>query len=296
MLQIAADPSGFDASYEALSDEESRRTFDWFISYRTALAFLGQDADEVVPGMMGMAQWQKVLDQAEQAFEGSVYHLGGMTVDSGLPEVAATFLLEQYSLKGIVEPGIGDVVLDCGAYRGETALWFARRIGKGGRVVAFEPSARNAEGLRANLIANRSIEVAPITVVQSAVSSSTGMLNFNAQAEGSSREDVQSMEFVPSVTIDDVVEQQHLGRVDFIKMDIEGGEVDALKGAEKTLTRFTPRLAISVYHRPNDLPDIVALVRQACSCYRLYLSHKSPGLGETVLFARCELGEDDAHA
>lgn len=97
--------------------------------------------------------------------------------------------------------------------------------------------------------------------------------------------DATAADSVPAVTIDDVVEEQHLGRVDFIKMDIEGGEVDALRGAEETLKRFTPRLAISVYHRPPDLPDIVTLVRQACPIYRLYLSHKSPGLAETVLFA-----------
>lgn len=45
---------------------------------------------------------------------------------------------------------------------------------------------------------------------------------------------------VPAVTIDDVMEEQHLGRVDFMKMDIEGGEVDALRGAEETLKKFTP--------------------------------------------------------
>jgi FkbM family methyltransferase len=286
VLQLEADPSEFDVVYDALSDEDSRRTFDWFVAYRVALAFLGQDADEVLPGRMGTAEWQTALDQTGRAFVGGAYRIDGLTVDSGLPEVAATFVLEQYRLKGIVEPGAGDVVLDCGAYRGETVLWFARRVGKDGRVVAFEPAARNAEGLRRNLAANRSVEMAPVTVLECAVSSSTGVLHFNAQAEGSSRVDADSIESVPAVTIDDVMEEQHLGRVDFIKMDIEGGEVDALRGAEETLKKFTPRLAISVYHRPHDLPDIVKLILRACPDYRLYLSHKSPGLAETILFAR----------
>lgn len=286
VLQLEADPSEFDVVYDALSDEDSRRTFDWFVAYRVALAFLGQDADEVLPGRMSTAEWQTALDQTGRAFVGGAYRIDGLTVDSGLPEVAATFVLEQYRLKGIVEPGAGDVVLDCGAYRGETVLWFARRVGKDGRVVAFEPVARNAEGLRRNLAANRSVEMAPVTVLECAVSSSTGVLHFNAQAEGSSRVDADSIESVPAVTIDDVMEEQHLGRVDFMKMDIEGGEVDALRGAEETLKKFTPRLAISVYHRPHDLPDIAKLILQACPDYRLYLSHKSPGLAETVLFAK----------
>jgi hypothetical protein len=62
--------------------------------------------------------------------------------------------------------------------------------------------------------------------------------------------------------------------------------VDALKGAEWTLKKYTPQLSICVYHRPRDLPDIVALVRQACSGYQFYLSHKAPGFAEVVLFAR----------
>lgn len=286
VLQLEADPSEFDVVYDALSDEDSRRTFDWFVSYRVALAFLGKDADDVVPGIMSTAEWQSVLDQTGRMFVSGSYRIDGMTVDSGLVEVAATFFLEQYRLKDIVEPRSGDVVLDCGAYRGETALWFARRVGKDGRVVAFEPATRNAEGLRCNLATNRSVDMAPVTAVECAVSSSTGVLHFNVHAGGGSRVDAAAAGLVLAVTIDDVVEEQHLGRVDFIKMDIEGGEVDALRGAEETLKKFTPRLAISVYHRPHDLPDIIKLILQACPDYRLYLSHKSPGLAETVLFAR----------
>jgi hypothetical protein len=94
---------------------------------------------------------------------------------------------------------------------------------------------------------------------------------------------------VAVTTIDALTDEQRLERVDFIKMDIEGGEVDALRGAQETLRKFAPRLAISVYHRPRDLPDIVATVRQARPDYRLYLSHKSPGLGDTILFAHTPL-------
>jgi len=286
ILQVQADPSEFDAVYDALHDEDSRDTFDWFISYGTALAFLGQDADEVVPGIMTTAAWQRALDQAGKTFVGGAYHIDGVTVDTLLGELVLTFFLEQYRLKDIVEPRNADVVLDCGAYKGETALWFARQVGKEGRVVAFEPAAHNLEGLRRNLAANRSMNMAPVTVLECALSNSAGMLHFNAQAGDGSHVDAESTESVPAVTIDDVVEQQHLGRVDFIKMDIEGGEVDALRGADETLRKFAPRLAISVYHRPHDLPDIVTLILQACPDYRLYLSHKSPGWADTVLFAK----------
>jgi FkbM family methyltransferase len=285
MLQLQGDPAAFDAVYDALADEDSRRTFDWFISYRTALAFLGRDADDVVPGAIGPAEWRKVVDRAGRTFAGGAYHVDGMTVDTLLGELVLTFFLEQYRLEGIVEPRSGDVVLDCGAYRGETALWLARRAGKSGRVVTFEPSSQNAEGLRRNLAANQSVEMAPITLLEAAVSSSAGLLHFNGHGENGSCLDAEATESVPAVTIDGVVEDQHLDRVDFIKMDIEGAEVDALRGAVNTLTRFAPRLAISVYHRPHDLPDIAMLIRDTCPDYRLYLSQKPPGLCDTILFA-----------
>lgn len=85
--------------------------------------------------------------------------------------------------------------------------------------------------------------------------------------------------------LDDVVSERRLASVDFIKMDVEGGEVDALKGARQTILRHGPRLAISVYHLARDLPDVVAAIRQARPDYQFFLSHKSRGLSETMLFA-----------
>lgn len=111
MLQLQADPTEFDAVYDALSDEDSRRTFDWFISYRTALAFLGgNEADDVVPGTMNPAEWQRVGDQAGRMFVGGAYHIDGMTVETLLAELVLTFFLEQYRLKDIVEPSSGLLV------------------------------------------------------------------------------------------------------------------------------------------------------------------------------------------
>lgn len=66
--------------------------------------------------------------------------------------------------------------------------------------------------------------------------------------------------------------------------------MDALDGAVTTLRTFAPRLALSVYHRPADLPDITERIRSAVPGYRLSLSQKSPGLDETILFAKAEKG------
>ena len=67
---------------------------------------------------------------------------------------------------------------------------------------------------------------------------------------------------VPLTTIDQLVTDLHLDRVDFIKMDIEGAEPNALRGANRTVGQFHPRLAISLEHRPSDPGAIPALTRQ----------------------------------
>ena len=61
-------------------------------------------------------------------------------------------------------------------------------------------------------------------------------------------------------TIDKLSAELSLDRVDFIKMDIEGAERQALEGARETIQRFRPKLAIALEHRPEDLKDIPALI------------------------------------
>jgi FkbM family methyltransferase len=285
VLEVQRHPRDFDNVYEALADEASRAVFDWFLSYRVGASFLGQDVEEVFPSPLSRERWVELLAEASRAFAHDAYHLDGVTLNSGLAEVVTTFLLRQYELRSVVEAKPGDMILDCGAYRGETALWFAKLAGPTGRVIAFEPVLGHVAALHGNVRDNLQRNLAPVDTVEAAVASSAGTLRFNSSAEGSSRVDPTRAETVPCVTVDETVANLGLDRVDFIKMDIEGGEVDALKGTQTTLRTFAPNLATSVYHKPRDLPEIVAIIREARPDYQFYLSHKSFGLAETVLFA-----------
>ena len=71
----------------------------------------------------------------------------------------------------------------------------------------------------------------------------------------------------------------------YIKMNIEGAEIDALKGAAGSIARWTPKLAIAVYHRPSDLWQIAEVVRGLNPNYDLYLRQHDGGVIETVLYA-----------
>jgi FkbM family methyltransferase len=149
----------------------------------------------------------------------------------------------------------GDVVLDCGANIG---LFTRKALDAGAsRVIAIEPSPEILECLRRNHA--RDIAAGRVTVVAEGVWDSEGKVTFQIDEEnrGADRfttgkpELDRSLE-LPVTTIDALVARLGLDRVDFIKMDIEGSEVRALRGARATLARFRPRMAIAAYHRLDD--------------------------------------------
>ena len=74
---------------------------------------------------------------------------------------------------------------------------------------------------------------------------------------------------LPLTTIDKLVVELKLDRVDFIKMDIEGAEQRALQGAHETLAKYHPRMALCTYHLPSDPEKIPALVHAAWPNYRM---------------------------
>jgi FkbM family methyltransferase len=203
---------------------------------------------------------------------------------------------EQYRLDGRVEVRPGDVVLDLGAYKGESSVWLASQTGPSGLVLAFEPNPAARVVLERNVARAADVGIGPIEILAVAAGSSRRNENFVGTAEACSRLDTGGTLAVDVTTLDDVILERELTSVDFVKMDIEGGEVDALKGARQTIVQYALRLAVSVYHLARDLPDIVALVSELRPDYRFFLSHKSPGLYETMLFASVEDGDRTSHS
>jgi hypothetical protein len=92
---------------------------------------------------------------------------------------------------------------------------------------------------------------------------------------------------ISTIAIDEVHDQS-LERVDLIKMDIEGAEPYALRGAEKTLKKFPPKLGIAVYHRIEDFLNDSSISHALDLGYRFYLRHFTIHSEEAILFARTE--------
>ena len=276
-LLALKNPQEFDGVYELLADSESRSIFDWFVKYRVAYAFLGRFADEVFPPPVTEEEFRRGMDSL--SYRGDNFHINNFEIKTNIGEMTTSWILRQYELKGCaIEEG--DHVLDGGAYKGETALWFAAN--GAGKVYAFEPDPHNFSVLLENIRKNRlSDKIVPF---QKALSRSEGRLRFSATGTDGSKASDSGNLTVESVALDELLEKNFVERVDFIKLDVEGAELEALEGGMETIKRFKPKMAISVYHTSRDIIDITKLVSQLLPEAKLYLSHKNCTFTETILF------------
>lgn len=172
-----------------------------------------------------------------------------------------------------------EVFVDGGCFDGMSSVYFSEWCNKSNyKIYAFEPDNHNSEKVRLNFekyhISNEII--------------SKGIWNEPKQLHFSNAGDVESSITDSGETIIDVDCIDNINYdspVTFIKMDIEGAELNALKGAEKTIKRDKPRLAISIYHKPEDIIEIPKLLLDYNNEYKFYLRHYSLSWFDTVLYA-----------
>jgi FkbM family methyltransferase len=222
----------------------------------------------------------------------TVEPLGFPIVVYNLPlGIHTVFTIQQYAYAGGVSIRVaeGDVVIDGGGCWGDTALYFAHLAGAGGKVVSFEFEPNNLRVYGMNLDLNPTLR-SRITVVERALWDAPGTpLNMSANGPGTSvGRGTGTGSTVLTETIDHLVEGGTVERVNFIKLDIEGAEQAALKGAEQTLKRFRPKLAIALYHSLDDFVRIPQYLDSLGLGYRFYLRHCTIYGEETILYAVSE--------
>lgn len=172
-----------------------------------------------------------------------------------------------------VEPGA--VFIDAGGYHGETSIEFVHRYPTYGRIHVFEPAPANYA-----LCCSELKDIRNVTVHPTGLSDSIATLGFTADAGSASQISDEGGETISVAPLDDLV----TGPVNFIKMDLEGWELQALKGARNAIIRNHPILAISAYHHPLDFIRIHAWVCAQRDDYDVYLRHYTEGWIETVLY------------
>lgn len=99
------------------------------------------------------------------------------------------------------------------------------------------------------------------------------------------RNDSERTFTVDAISIDEYIQKYNINKIDFIKMDIEGAETEALKGAESCLTKHRPQLAISIYHSNNDMLNIPIYLNKILKDYVFKIGQYSPDNDETILYA-----------
>ncbi len=177
-----------------------------------------------------------------------------------------------------IRPHKNNCLIDCGAFHGESSESFIRWCGnKQYEVLAVEPDYENYVVCNSNLMANNNVKV-----LNAAVYSESTHLRFNSSGTRAASITPDGGVEIDSVSVDDIAKNKH---ITFIKWDVEGTEREAIIGATETIKREMPVLAISVYHKMEDIVDLLKLCLEIVPNYKFILRHYTLGSIDTVAFA-----------
>ena len=183
-----------------------------------------------------------------------------------------------YAPKNLIEFTTAEVYVDAGSYDGDTIRSFAKSVhDRFDHVYAFEPDPVTYRALQSNFAAEPRVEA-----INAGLHRKKGVLRFKDDGSRGAIFASDGAITMPVTSLDDVVGHK---RVTYIKMNIDGADIDALYGAEQAIRRERPKLAISVYHRPSDLWRIPEIAAQFSADYQLFLRQHDGGIIETVLYA-----------
>ena len=250
----------FAMSRYCLPENQPRCAKEYILSHRT-------DIEEVY-NLLGDQQSKDVLLHIL---------LGRVTASYGEYESVRTG--DFYYPPELVTFHANEVMVELGSNNGDTLLDFIHRCSDFKKAYCFEPDDFSVKELKK--IANR--YEPRIAIIPKVAWNGEGWINF-ASKSGSvkSKVDEQAGNIkIETASVDGVVEEE----ITYMKMDIEGAEMMALQGAKEQIMRNKPRLAVSVYHKNEDIVDIPRYILSLCPDYHLYFRHHGYDDSDTVLYA-----------
>lgn len=149
------------------------------------------------------------------------------------------------------------------------------------RVYAFEPDPHNYD--KCEMAAKQHFHDGVVEIIRKGTWSENKTISFNASANGQSHISESGETSIEVTTIDEAIAPGE--KVTFIKMDVEGAELESLKGGKNTIKACKPKLAICIYHWDEDMYKIPLYIKELVPEYKLYVRHHSNGASETVLYA-----------
>lgn len=186
-----------------------------------------------------------------------------------------------FDLKELLPCKGWEVFVDAGCFDGATTSRFFEWCGGKGYSYCLEPDVQNIASIKKNLDGKSNYEI-----IDKALWSETTTLSMNARGNFATSvvktDDYGILPKVEAAALDDLLGDKV---VTFIKMDIEGAEMEALHGTGRIITEQKPRLAVSIYHKPEDILTIPQLILEYYPNYKFYLRHYSFSDYDTVLYA-----------
>lgn len=198
---------------------------------------------------------------------------------SALHNLCETLFRDYYDMDILACDG-NEVLVDLGAYIGDSALQFIDTYGKYKKIYAYEITPDTCVELKKNLSGYPNV-----IVKQKGAGKQSGIMYVNSDEKSAANKLVEDGNVpVEVVSLDEDITEN----ISIIKMDIEGAEKDALLGARKHIENEKPRLLISSYHIPDDIFDIPKLINSIRDDYKFYMrfnGHNGIWPCDYVLFA-----------
>lgn len=286
-------------TYSLLKGDYSKKLFVDLISMRVIGGKISLDieANEVWRLLPGIEKNMKDDVIKTKNYDLNLHALGGIGFPINMYNtpmaIFTDFILKQYEFCKydiVCKVERGDFVIDGGGCFGDTALYFSYESGDEGKVFSFEFIKENIDIFNKNVSLNPNFRK-NINLVQYPLWSAPGK-NLYVINDGPASKvlldkpdgDVP-IEIIKTISIDEFVKVNNIKKIDFIKLDIEGAEPEALCGAEWVIRKFRPKLAICLYHDIQHFSTIPSFIDGLNLNYDFYLDHFTPHFGETVLFA-----------
>lgn len=170
-----------------------------------------------------------------------------------------------------------EIIVDCGAYIGDTVKLFYKNV-PGCRIIALEPDEDNFELLQ-------TLKLEGLKSIKAGAWNEDATLSFSNKGGGTASGSIAASGKA-KITVKALDHLPECQSATYIKMDIEGAELKALKGAEKIIREHRPKLAICLYHRPEDFFEIPLYIKELNPDYKLFIHHHCTyWRWETVLYA-----------
>lgn len=283
---LVTHPEIFEQFYNMLEDDQSRATFDWLVGYRIGILQFGEQEfwkTEKTSALYKIFNNGFTPEEIQNTFQKASTLRNSFDMHSEIYTIWHTFILKHYELSQIYEHKPGDIIFDLGGACGDTALFFSRLTGNTGKVYVFEPGTWYRQKINENL---SYFSIQNVIIVPFGCFSEQKTLFYNQNFICDQH--TNGSEEVKCITLDSFVIENNIKKVDFIKLDIEGGETEALKGSIKTIKNMRPSIALSIYHNGSngyeDFYTLPSLIKDLCKNYNFYLRHDNACIYETILF------------